>query len=98
MSQTAPYPNAGDDVRPVVRTAAASSLAPWIFGAIILIVGLSLFLALNSRRQDLAASSTLPAGQGGGMIVAPPPLSLPASFPEYALEAGPRLRPVRPLA
>jgi type IV secretion system protein VirB10 len=99
MSQTSPYPNAvHDDVRPVVRTATPSKLGPWIFGAIILIGGLALFLALNSRRQDLAASSTLPAGQGGGMIASPPPLSLPASFPEYALETGPRLRPVRPLA
>lgn len=99
MSEAAISPNAGlDDVRPVVRTAAASNLGVWIFGAIVVIGGLSLFLALNSRRQDLADGSTFPVGQGGGMIAAPPPLSLPGSFPEYAYDAGPRLRTVRPLA
>jgi len=63
------------DVRPVVRTADAGNLGLWIFGAIVLIGGLALFLALNARRQDLAAAGSLPAGQGGGMIAAPPPLS-----------------------
>jgi type IV secretion system protein VirB10 len=99
MSEAALYPNAGpDDVRPVVRTAAASNLGVWIFGAIVVIVGLSLFLYLNSRRQDLSDASAFPTGQGGGMIAPPPPLSLPASYPEYPFEAGPRLRPVRPMA
>ena len=99
MSEATLYPEAGpDDVRPVVRTAAASNLGVWLFGAFVVIVGLSLFLAMNSRRQDLANSSTFPTGQGGGMIAAPAPLSLPASFPDYAFEAGPRVRPVRTAA
>src|SRR5215204_6420870 len=39
MSEAALYPDAGpDDVRPMVRTAAASNLGVWVFGAIILIV------------------------------------------------------------
>ena len=71
MSEATLYPEAGpDDVRPVVRTAAASNLGVWLFGAFVVIVGLSLFLAMNSRRQDLANSSTFPTGQGGGMIAA----------------------------
>jgi len=96
MNEPATYPGAGpDDVRPVVRTAAASNLGVWIFGAILLIGGLSLFVALNNQRQNLDAPGALPAGQGGGLIAAPPPLSLPASYPDYAFDADPRLRPVR---
>jgi type IV secretion system protein VirB10 len=99
MIDAAPYASSGpDDVRPVVRTAAASNFGAWIFGAIVVIGGLSLFLAMNSRRQDLADTPTFPTGQGGSLIAPPPPLSLPASFPEYTFEGGPRLRPVRPMA
>jgi type IV secretion system protein VirB10 len=96
MSDPVSYPPA--DVRPIVRTADSGNVSLWIFGAIILIGGLSLFLALSSRRQDLADSATLPAAQGGGVIAAPPPLSLPANFSEPALDTGPRRRAIRPLA
>ena len=94
MNEPATYPGAGD-VRPVVRTADTGNLGLWIFGAIVLIAGLALFLALNSRRQDLAASSTLPAGQGSGLIAAPPPLPLPASFADYVIDPAARLRRAR---
>jgi type IV secretion system protein VirB10 len=84
MSEPVTYPAGGpDDVRPVVRTASPGNLSLWIFGAIVLIAGLALFLALNARRQSLENASTLPAGQGGGVIAAPPPLAMPASFADY---------------
>jgi len=96
MSESVTLPNgAPEDVRPVVRTAETGNLGLWIFGAILLVGGLALFLALNARRQDLAATSTLPVGQGGGLIAAPPPLSLPSRFAEYVLDPTAYLRRVR---
>lgn len=78
------------DVRPVVRTAGGGNLGMWIFGAILLLVGLLIFQALNARRQDMAGEE-LPAGSPGGMISAPPPLSLPPGYAEAPLERTPQL-------
>jgi type IV secretion system protein VirB10 len=98
MSETAATPDQLNDVRPIVRTGAASNLGVWTFGAVLLIGGFLLFDALSDRRAEIASTS-LPADQAGGStITAPPPLSLPPRFadPEldYADPFAPRvLRP-----
>jgi type IV secretion system protein VirB10 len=79
------------DVRPLVRTGSGGNVGMWVFLAILLVGGILLFTALNSRRQDVAAPSTLPQGSGAGMITAPPELSLPAMFPDPRF-TDPRLR------
>jgi type IV secretion system protein VirB10 len=102
MSEAAAY-EAGDpqDVRPIVRTASPGRLGAWIFGALLLAGGLALFLTLNARRQELAAPATTATspGSSGGMIAAPPPLSLQQAYPEpYLLEPAARTRAVFPQA
>lgn len=84
-----------EDVRPVVRTAGPGNLGPWIFGALLLAGGLALFLTLNARRQEMIA----PATSAGGVIAAPPPLSLPQAYPEPVfLQPGPLARAPFPVA
>jgi len=87
MSDTAASPLDDNDIRPVVRTAGGSTRGVWLFGAALLIGGLLLFNALNTHRQDLAASTVLPQGQGGGLITAPPPLALPQGYGEPSTDA-----------
>src|SRR5688572_17729647 len=87
-----------EDVRPVVRTTGPSNLGVWIFGALLLAGGLSLFLTLNARRQDMIAPATA-AGPGGAVIAAPPPLSLPQAYPEPVfIQPGPLARAPFPVA
>lgn len=102
MSEATAHPDAGThDVRPVVRTAGSGKLGVWIAGALVLAAGLALFLTLNARRLELAApatTATLP-GSGGGLIAAPPPLSLPQAWPEpLLLEPAARTRAAFPEA
>lgn len=81
-----PEPSA--DIHPVVRTANPGNLGLWLFGGALLVGGALLFNALNTRRQDMVAAATLPAGQAGGMISAPPPLALPRTWLEPPAEQG----------
>ncbi|HYC82610.1 MAG TPA: TrbI/VirB10 family protein [Croceibacterium sp.] len=82
---------APDAVRPVVRTAESGNLGLWLFGAVLLLAGFLVFQMLDSRRQELAQAGTAP-GTEGGLIAAPPPLSLPPAYGEPLLDAE------RPLA
>jgi type IV secretion system protein VirB10 len=96
MSEAATYPAAEpQDVRPVVRTSGTRDRGPWIFGILLLLGGAVLFSALSSRR-DALSNSTLPTGQGGGLISAPPPLGLPSAYPDYVYPDGQRFRVARP--
>jgi len=88
MMNAKAYPDeGGEDLRPMVRTAASGNLGMWIFGALLLVGGLALFLALDTRRQAGMAPTTTAAGAVGGMIAAPPPLSFPQAYPERAFGA-----------
>lgn len=71
-----------DDIRPVVRTDPASNLGFWAFLAFLLLAGLLLFSALESRRMGAAAPATSADLPLGAMIDAPPPLVLPYRFSE----------------
>jgi type IV secretion system protein VirB10 len=87
---------AEDDVRPIVRTAAASNRSVWIFGALVLIAAALLFNALNSRREALTASATEIVPSGGARVTSPPPLVLPPQFgaaEQFGLASG--LQPTR---
>ncbi len=86
MSEAA-APVDDDHVRPVVHTGHEGNRGIWLFGAALLAGGLLLFNALNTHRQDLTASTAFPQGQGGGMITAPPPLSLPQAYAEPSADA-----------
>ncbi len=86
MSEAVPAIPADDDIRPVVRTGAASNRGLWLFGGALVIGGLVLFNALNSARQDMVASTTAPVGGTGGTIAAPPPLGLPQNYREFPLD------------
>jgi type IV secretion system protein VirB10 len=89
---TYPDPGAGD-VRPVVRTGGQGNLGLWIFGALLLVGGLALFLTLNARRQEMLVPATGVGVPGAGMIAPPPPLSLPQAYPEPVfLQPGPLVR------
>lgn len=77
------------DVRPVVRTAAASNRSVWIFGGVLVVGGLLLFNALSVRREELSAPATRIPAENGAMVTAPPPLSLPPSFGD-SLTTGPQ--------
>lgn len=68
------------DVRPIVRTADAGNRGVWLFAGALLVGGAVLFSALNSRRQDMVAATTLPVSTPGGMISAPAPLTLPPDY------------------
>lgn len=85
------------DIRPVVRTGGPGNPGVWLFGGALLIGGVLLFTALDARREAMVASTSVPAGQSGGMISAPPPLALPRSYYETFDEperlAGPRRLP-----
>jgi type IV secretion system protein VirB10 len=64
-----------------------------MFGALLLVGGLALFLTLNARRQAMIASATSAPAPGSGMIAAPPPLSLPQAYPEPVfMQPGPLAR------
>ena len=78
-------PSGGEDVRPVVRRAGSGDRQLWLFGAILLLGGLLLFQALNSRREAIAPA-TRPLASSGGLVTAPPPLSLPPRFVEPGVE------------
>ena len=77
MSETASSGPDDADIRPIVRTAGTGNRTLWMFAGGLLLAGLLLFNALNGRRQAMVAQTALPTGQAGGMISAPPPLSLP---------------------
>jgi type IV secretion system protein VirB10 len=87
MSEMATQPAEENAMRPVVRTGNAGNRSVWLFGGALLVGGLLLFNALNTHRQDLATSTALPQGRGGGLIAAPPPLSLPQGYAEPPDEA-----------
>ena len=74
------YPD--PDLRPVVRTAPAGNRTLWIFGAIMAIAVLFLFEALSTRREMLTAPATQAVPSNGGLVTAPPPLTLPSQFRE----------------
>lgn len=94
MSEAATMANGQpDQVLPVVRTGGAGNLGLWIFGAVLLLGGFLLFQVLDDRRQAMDAPLTAPTGQGG-LIAAPPPLSLPPRFGDVELES-PLIRAVR---
>ena len=74
------------DVRPVVARGAGSNTSLWIFGAILLAGGVTVFMALNERRNALTAPSVM-AGplEQGSRIASAPPLVVPGP-PDF----GPR--------
>ena len=85
MSEAALYPDAGPgDVRPMVRTAAASNLGVWIFGAIVVIVGLSLLsyavnlfiLAMGRLKVDKAPIITADGATDPMLYADPVPQAL----------------------
>jgi type IV secretion system protein VirB10 len=80
MSSQTSAAAAEEDIRPVVRTSAASNRSVWIFGGLVLIAAVLLFNALNSRREALTAPATEIVPSGGGRVTAPPPLVLPPQF------------------
>lgn len=87
MSESAAHTEtSAHDVRPVVRTSGSGNLGLYIFAGLLLAGGLALFLALDARRQQLAAPATVATVPGGGMIAAPPPLSLPQGYLEAPFE------------
>lgn len=85
-SQAARAPDMGDP-RPVVRVSDGSNRSLWIFGIVLLLGGFMLFRTLSAGRVE-QISSTLPTVTDGGVIAAPPPLSLPPGADPYATEAA----------
>lgn len=82
MSDTAPVSPMDDQgVRPVVRRSGSGDRQLWLFGAVLLLGGLLLFQALNSRREAIAPATGAGA-TSGALVTAPPPLSLPPRFAE----------------
>ena len=80
------------DVRPVVARGAGSNASLWIFGALLLAGGGTVFMALNERRDALTAPSVT-AGplEQGRRIASAPPLVVPGP-PDF----GPRQLPALP--
>lgn len=78
-------PAGNEDVRPVVRTSGSGNRQLWLFGAVLLLGGLLLFRALSSHREAIAPA-TRPMASAGGVVTAPPPLSLPSQFREPGAE------------
>lgn len=79
------------DIRPIVRTAGGGKLTIWLFVVALAISGLLFFNALNARRQNVAAQTSMPSGMPQGMITAPPPLNLPQVVetpPVYPVETS----------
>lgn len=71
----------GTDVRPVIATASPGHMGLWVFLAVLLAGGTSLFWALASNREQARAPSVLnPVTEPGARISAPPPLGLPAGY------------------
>jgi len=105
MNQAAASPQADPaDPRPVVRTGNAGNLGLWVFALIALAAGLLVFQMVNARREDLAAGAIAP-GTAGGLITAPPPLSLPQQYGEpypapretpFVVTRLPAVRPAAP--
>jgi hypothetical protein len=81
------------DPRPVVRTSPTGNRALWIFAALLLIVAVLLFEALNARREQLSAPATQALPSNGAMVTAPPPLVLPPQFQTAPQAAYPNLAP-----
>lgn len=90
----APSNQEANDFRPVVRTAGGGNLGVWAFALVLLVSGLLIFQALNSRRQELDQSAIAP-GPDSGMIAAPPPLSLPSYGEPYVDKLSSGLAPAR---
>ena len=90
MNGKTPAASLDDDIRPVVRTAAASNRSVWVFGGLALLAAALLFNALNSRREALTAPATEIVPSGGAMVTAPPPLLLPPRFRTTDFGNGPQ--------
>ena len=99
MSSAPPASAPERDIRPVIATGYNGSRSVWLFGGGLLIAAIALFVALDSRREQLVAPATaIPASPGGATIAAPPELVVPTGpDDDYAYrEEWPRFTP--PLA
>jgi type IV secretion system protein VirB10 len=68
------------DVRPLVGRA-VNNRSLWIFGGVLAIAALGLFLALESRRTAITSPATAAAGgTDAGVISAPPSLAMPTAY------------------
>jgi type IV secretion system protein VirB10 len=76
------------DVRPLVG-APASNRGAWLFGGVLVLVGVGLFSALEARRDTLVAPSiTAPSDYTGAMIAPPPDLAIPADLSDQTYAAA----------
>lgn len=89
------------DVRPVVHTSGGGNRSLWLAGGALVLGGILLFGALDSRRQALMVPETRPVPGRGVLVTAPPALNLPPRFldedPDLFAE-GSRPRLFRPEA
>ena len=78
MSSTPPASAPDRDIRPVVATGYSGSRSVWLFGGGLALAAIALFVALDSRREQLVAPATaIPASPSGATISAPPELVVP---------------------
>ncbi|RDC58907.1 Type IV secretion system protein virB10 [Alteripontixanthobacter maritimus] len=78
-----------DDVRPVIATGNANNIGLWIFLSTLLLGGAFLFSALDARRGDVTAPSTMATtSDTNSRISSPPPLALPYDQRDYLDSRG----------
>jgi type IV secretion system protein VirB10 len=86
------------DVRPLVRTAHSGNRSLWIAGIVLLFAAIFLFQLLDSRRQAMNAPATTFSAGNGGVLTAPPPLSLPPGWNKRQAELAPPAPTLEPAA
>lgn len=81
MSFTESESKAVNDIRPIVPTGSRSNWEVWVFAAVLLIGGFSLFNALTASEETANTPSVFaPQQTGGARIASPPPLRTPERF------------------
>ena len=99
MSNAPPIPASDQDIRPIVPTGYGGNRSVWLFAGGLGLAALTLFVALDGRREAIQAPATaIPMSPGGATISAPPALVVPSEQGrDYAYrEDWPRFAP--PLA